>query len=88
MTNEPRTISTSTAPGPEGNSNSNQGSSILPLPAVEGSVNPSAPDKTQPSMVRKIGRTTYEVAFHFSTTSRETMGDKIARLIRHDLDAS
>ena len=28
------------------------------------------------------------VSFHFSTTSRETMSDKINRLIRHELDAS
>ncbi|WP_302620288.1 transposon-encoded TnpW family protein [uncultured Oscillibacter sp.] len=41
-----------------------------------------------PALVQKIGNTTYEVSFHFSTTSRETMSDKINRLIRRELDAS
>lgn len=40
-----------------------------------------------PALVQKIGNTTYEVSFHFSTTSRETMSDKINRLIRRELDA-
>ena len=47
-----------------------------------------APDVLPPSMVQKIGNTIYEVSFHFSTTSRETMSDKINRLIRRDLEAS
>lgn len=88
MANEPSTISISTTPAPEGNNSSNQSSSIRPLPAIESGVNPSSPDKPQRSMIQKIGNTTYELTFHFSTTSKETMGDKIARLIRHDLDAS
>ena len=46
-----------------------------------------APDVPPPSMVQKIGNTIYEVSFHFSTTSRETMSDKINRLIRRDLEA-
>ena len=40
-----------------------------------------------PTMVKKIGRTAYEVSFHFSTTSRETMSDKIKRLIKRDMGA-
>ena len=40
-----------------------------------------------PTMVKKIGRTAYEVSFHFSTTSKETMGDKIKRLIKRDMGA-
>ena len=47
-----------------------------------------APDVPPPSMVQKIGNTIYEVSFHFSTTSRETMSDKINRLIRRDLESS
>lgn len=38
-----------------------------------------------PTMVKKIGRTAYEVSFHFSTTSSETMSDKIKRLIKRDM---
>ena len=35
-----------------------------------------------PAMVRKIGKTTYQVRVHFSTTSRETMSDKIKRMLK------
>ncbi len=41
-----------------------------------------------PALVQEIGNTTYEVSFHFSTTSRETMSDKINHPIRRELDAS
>ena len=38
-------------------------------------------DKEQcPHIKKKIGRTTYNVAIHFSKTSKETMTDKINRL--------
>ena len=40
-----------------------------------------------PALVKKIGNTTYEVSFHFSTTSKETMSDKIKRLIKRDMSA-
>ena len=46
------------------------------------------PPAPPPALVQEIGNTTYEVSFHFSTTSRETMSDKINRLIRRELDAS
>ena len=32
---------------------------------------------------KRIGSTTYEVAVHFSQTSKETLDDKIMRLIRN-----
>ena len=38
----------------------------------------------QPVMVKKIGKTTYRVKIHFSETSKETMSDKIKRLILND----
>ena len=38
----------------------------------------------QPVMVKKIGKTTYRVTIHFSETSKETMSDKIKRLILND----
>ena len=42
------------------------------------------PDKDAPALVKKIGRTTYIVRVHFSKTSKETMSDKIKRLILND----
>ncbi len=33
---------------------------------------------------RKIGTTTYEVSLYFSKTSRESMGDKVIRLLEND----
>ena len=45
-------------------------------------------DKEQcPHIKKKIGRTTYNVAIHLSKTSRETMTDKINRLILHDINS-
>ena len=38
----------------------------------------------QPDFVKRIGNTTYKVNIHFSTTSKETMSDKIMRLIQND----
>jgi len=38
-----------------------------------------------PKITRKIGGTTYEVSIHFSTTSKESMADKIMRLIQRDI---
>ena len=39
----------------------------------------------RPALVKKIGRTTYRVTIHFSTTSRETMSDKIKRMLRNEI---
>lgn len=35
-------------------------------------------------ITKRIGSTTYKVSIHFSRTSRETMGDKLVRLIERD----
>ena len=37
------------------------------------------------ALVRQIGKTTYQVRVHFSTTSRETMSDKIKRMLKNDV---
>ena len=34
---------------------------------------------------KKIGSTTYDVSFHYSRQSRESMNDKIIRLIENDM---
>ena len=39
------------------------------------------PEQNAPVLVRKIGKTTYKVRVHFSTTSTETMSDKIKRML-------
>ena len=87
MTNAPSMTITSTIPAPEGSDSTSREGKTIPLPVTEGSNAPPAPD-APPALVQKIGNTIYEVSFHFSTTSRETMSDKINRLIRHELDAS
>ena len=38
-----------------------------------------------PDLVKKIGKTTYRVWAHFSETSRETLDDKIKRMLREDV---
>ena len=35
--------------------------------------------------IKKIGNTTYDVSFHYSRHSRESMNDKIIRLIENDM---
>lgn len=39
----------------------------------------------RPALVKKIGKTTYRVTIHFSVTSRETMSDKIKRMLRDEI---
>ena len=46
---------------------------------------PTTTEQTAPVIVRKIGKTTYMVGIHFSRTSKETMDDKVLRLIRNDI---
>ncbi len=41
--------------------------------------------KDAPALVKKIGKTTYVVWVHFSETSRETMSDKIKRMLRNEI---
>lgn len=36
-------------------------------------------------LVKKIGKTTYRVTIHFSTTNLETMSDKIKRMLRNEM---
>jgi hypothetical protein len=42
-------------------------------------------DAGQPDLVKKIDKTTYKVKVHFSTTSKETMSDKIKRMLRNEV---
>jgi len=41
--------------------------------------------QSQPiTMLRRIGSTNYRVRVHFSSTSRETMNDKILRMVKSE----
>ncbi len=51
----------------------------------EGARATKAAAKDAPALVKKIGRTTYIVRVHFSKTSRETMSDKIKRMLRNEI---
>ena len=42
-------------------------------------------ENEHPTLVKKIGKTTYRVTIYFSATSRETMSDKIKRMLRNEI---
>lgn len=46
---------------------------------------PFEQENERPALVKKIGKTTYQVRIHFSTTSLETMSDKIKRMLRNEI---
>ena len=55
-----------------------------------GTVTPTAAEdaaiqKEPPALVKKIGKMTYIVRVHFSTTSKETFTDKVNRLLRQEV---
>jgi hypothetical protein len=52
--------------------------------AVSGVPLPTQEDE-RPALVKKIGKTTYRVRIHFSTTSQENMSDKIKRMLRNEI---
>ena len=45
----------------------------------------TTPAKDAPALVKKIGRTTYIVQVHFCRTSKETMSDKIKRMLKNEI---
>ena len=53
------------------------------LPAVTADRTIERTDKPL-HITKRIGSTTYKVSVHFSRTSRETMSDKLVRLIERD----
>ena len=86
MTNDPSKTITRAAPAPEGCGITNKGSNTIPLPVTEDGNAPPAPDAVRPpDLVKTIGKTTYRVRVHFSETSRETMEDKIKRMLRNEV---
>ena len=47
----------------------------------------STEEQTAPTLRKTIGGTTYIVTAHFSETSKETMSDKICRMIKRDIES-
>lgn len=45
----------------------------------------AARENEPPALVKKIGKTTYRVRVHFSTTNTETMNDKIKRMLKNQI---
>ena len=51
-------------------------------------VNSNAASTVQdaPALVKKIDKTTFVVHVHFSTTSKESMEDKIKRMLKNEVN--
>ena len=45
----------------------------------------TTPKADPPDLVKRIGKTTYHVKVHFNPDSRETMSDKIMRMLRNEV---
>lgn len=46
---------------------------------------PARTPQSAPSLVKKIDKTTFVVRIHFSTASKESMEDKIKRMLKNDI---
>ena len=56
-------------------------------PAPKSPILETLPSPDKPiTMLKRIGITTYQIAVHFSNTSRETISDKVARMIKNDVE--
>ena len=75
---------TETNIGAQGTSRSGEDGPQDPPAAVPGAGKAQTHDRP-PDLVKKIGKTTYRVWAHFSDTSRETLEDKIHRMLREDV---
>lgn len=62
----------------------NEQTSTTAINATAADTTPSTQEDA-PALVKKIGKTTYKVRVHFSTTSTETMSDKIKRMLRNEI---
>ena len=48
-------------------------------------VQDTATQDNPPALIKKIGKMTYIVRVHFSTTSKETFEDKVKRMLRNEV---
>lgn len=58
---------------------------VVDINAATSAVPMTTQEDERPALVKKIGKTTYWVKIHFSTTSRETMSDKIKWMLRNEI---
>lgn len=58
---------------------------VVKINAAGNAVSLAAQGDEHPVLVKKIGKTTYRVRIHFSTTSRETMSDTIKRMLCNEI---
>jgi len=57
--------------------------------AIKGNAGNPVAGQAQPhKLLKRIGSTTYEVSIHFSQTSKETVEDKILRLMTREVKTS
>nr|WP_207709304.1 transposon-encoded TnpW family protein [Acutalibacter sp. 1XD8-36] len=61
-------------------------SNMKNAPEMTASPKIGAEQKDAPALVKKIGKTTYVVRVHFSETSKETMSDKIKRMLKNEVE--
>ena len=47
----------------------------------------AAPLDAKPDLVKRIGNTTFDIHIHFSETSKETLQDKLKRMILRDIQS-
>ena len=47
----------------------------------------TTPKAEQPDLVKRIGKTTYRVKVYFNPNSKETITDKIFRLLRNEIQS-
>ena len=64
---------------------SNESKKAANIRVANSAVPLSVQEDERPVLVKKIGKTTYRVRIHFSTTNRETMSDKIKRMLRNEI---
>lgn len=55
-------------------------------PNMTAAASTGAKPENAPALVKKIGKTTYVVRVHFSETSKETMSDKIKRMLKNEVE--
>jgi hypothetical protein len=56
--------------------------------AVTSAVTTAQNEREPVKLLRRIGSTTVEITVHFSNTSKETMEDKLLRMIEREVDKS
>ena len=55
---------------------------------IDTTANLTATNAMTPALTRTIGGKTFEVFVHFSETSKETLTDKIMRLISNEINST